>query len=132
MLNDLRLKTLAVVLPVALFLAMPATAETLKLTDPDAMTLAAELSDRIDDLSAKVMACIDAHGGDHEPCICADACNCPFKAEYTAAEEAFREALTQHPEWQDRMIHFTRPGDPLGYNLAFDGLARQFGATCRE
>ena len=132
MLNDHRLKTLAGVLPVALFLAMPATAETLKLTDPDAITLAAELSDRIDDLSAKVMACIDDHRGDHEPCICRDACNCPFKSEYTAAEEAFRAALAQHPEWQDRMIHFTRPGDPLGYNLAFDGLARQFAASCAK
>ena len=107
-------------------------AETLQLNDPEAIELAAAVSDRVDDLSGKVMACIDANGGDHKPCICIDACSCPFKAEYDAAEAAFHEALAQHPEWTDRMIHFTRAGDPMGYNLAFDGLARQFGAQCSD
>lgn len=116
-------------------LAMPlafAAEETLILEDPAAVALAGEVSDRIDALSAKVMACIDANGGDHEPCICVDACSCPFGDAYRAAEAAFHDALAQHPEWRDRMIHFTRPGDAMGYNLAFDGLARQFAAACRE
>ena len=109
-----------------------AKAETLELNDPGAIELAAVVSDRVDDLSDKVMACIDANGGDHKPCICLDACTCPFEAEYLAAEAAFREAIDRHPEWKDRVIHFTRPGNPMGYNLAFDGLARQFGSTCGE
>lgn len=106
----------------------PAGAETIELENPDDIKLAAKLNQSMDNLSSKVMNCID-EGGTIEQCGCTE-CSCKFTAEYAAFKKAYKDALATYPDWDEKIIFYQLEGNPTGYNINFAGLKKQFSMKC--
>ncbi len=83
----------ALLLAAALFLAIPAIAAGIEVNDAAGITLAIAISDAADVTTAKVGACI-GDGGEHQDCLCAG------KAEIAGVRAALDDALAVHPEWE--------------------------------
>ncbi|MEE8348666.1 MAG: hypothetical protein V3R94_03780 [Acidobacteriota bacterium] len=107
-----------------------AAVETLTLENETEIETAAAVSDAIDRLSEKVMTCIENNGGGTEGCLCVDECSCEFEDDYMAAKEAYQTAVAAYPHWEDEVVFYQKESDSTGYNLDFEGLKSQFGASC--
>ena len=111
------------------FFGLMTKAETIKIENPVEIKYAQNVDQAIERLSGKVMACVDASGGKTDECMCTE-CSCKFKAEYTALKQAYKQALETNPGWEDNTVFYQLEGDPMGYNISFAGLKRQFNVKC--
>ncbi len=110
------------------FFSLMAEAETIKIENPADIKYAQNLDQAIESLGDKVMSCVDANGMTEE-CMCTE-CSCKFSEEYASVKQAYNEALKAKPEWEDNTVFYQLEGDPMGYNISFAGLKRQFNAKC--
>ncbi|NIP38056.1 MAG: hypothetical protein GWO07_03375 [Candidatus Dadabacteria bacterium] len=109
-------------------IALVVNAETIELTDPANIKYAHAVSRAMEEVSSKVMSCID-EGGTIGECKCTE-CSCKFTSEYEVFKKAYKEALAANPDWDDKVVFYTLEGDPMGYNINFEGLKSQFSSEC--
>lgn len=112
--------------------SLSATAETITLEDETEIKYAVALNEAIDRLSEKVMSCVEDNGGRTEGCVCVDECSCKFKDEYISAKDAYHRAIKKYPHWEDKVVFYRIGTNPMGYNINFEGLHRQFSASCEK
>lgn len=121
-----------VLVSVCLVMVSPVTAgEVIDLKNPQEIKMADSVYQAVDQLSKKVMACIEANNGQVKGCICKDPCSCPFKKEYEAVKKAVFESVEANPHWKEQELFFKKHGEATGYNLSLSGLARQFKNSCQ-
>ncbi len=106
----------ALLLAAALFLATPAIAAEIEVTDPAGITLDVAISDAVDVTTEKVGGCI-GDGGAHQDCLCAG------KAEIAGVRSALDEALAVHPEWEGGTLSVADQGDGQSLTLFLDTVA---------
>jgi len=99
---------------------------TITLTDPKKIAHAMALNEAIDQVSKKVMHCVEKKLAPQEKCFCL------YPAEVSNVREKYEIALKNNPDWKDRIVFWTVKGDPISYNLAFSGLRRQLEAKCER
>ena len=117
-----------------------ATAETVADAGPERITLtdqgeiksAIELSDSIDELSKKVMACNNESTGSASDCDCYDLGTCKFKKEYMKAANSYCKAKKTYPSWTGKTVNFDIKANKNSHSLYMGGLERQFGQVCKK
>jgi hypothetical protein len=117
-----------------------ATAETVADAEPEAITLtdqgeiksAIELSDSIDELSKKVMACNNESTGSASDCDCYDLDTCKFKKEYMKAANSYCKVKKTYPSWTGKTVNFDIEANKNTHSLYMGGLEQQFGRACKK
>ena len=99
---------------------------TITLTDSKKIADAMALNGAIDQVSEKVMQCVEKKLAPQEKCFCL------YPAEISKVREKYQIALKNNPDWNDRIVFWTVKGNPTSYNLAFSGLRRQLEMKCEN
>jgi hypothetical protein len=99
---------------------------TITLTDSKKIADAMALNEAIDQVSKKVMQCVEEKLAPQEKCFCS------YPAEVSKVRERYEIALKNNPDWKDRIVFWTVKGNPTSYNLAFSGLRRQLEMKCEN
>lgn len=106
-------------------------AEPLTLKDNNQIQRAHALSLAIDNVSEKVMACMDESGGTREVCACFNLDSCKFKKEFDTAAALYCAINTDFPSWKGESINYSVKGKTGSNALSMTGLERQFGEYCK-
>jgi hypothetical protein len=112
--------------------AADAEPEPITLTDQGEIKSAIELSDSIDALSKKVMACDKESTGPASDCDCYDLDACKFKKEYMKAANSYCKAKKSYPSWTGKTVNFDIEANKNSHSLYMGGLEQQFGQVCKR
>jgi hypothetical protein len=94
------------------------------LTNSDKIADAMALNEAIDQVSAKVMQCMQQGPATEEKCLCR------YSAEVQKVKDKYEIALKRNPEWKDRTVFWTIKGALSSYTLAFARIRRQVETKC--
>lgn len=106
-------------------------AEPITLKDSNQIQRAHALSLAIDNISEKVMACMDEPGSTREVCACFNLDSCKFKKEFDKAAALYCAINTDFPSWSGKSINYSVKGKNGSHALSMAGLERQFGKYCK-
>jgi len=106
-------------------------AEPITLTQQSEIQRAHALSLAIDDVSGKVMACMEEPNGSREVCACFHLDSCQFQTEFETATALFCAIKSDFPSWEEQSINYQVEGENQSYALGMVGLERQFGKYCK-
>lgn len=106
--------------------------EPVTLTDQGEIKSAIELSDSIDALSKKVMACHNESTDQVSNCDCYDLDTCKFKKEFMKAANSYCQAKKTYPSWTGKTVNFDIEGNKNSHSLYMGGLEHQFGKACEK
>jgi hypothetical protein len=112
--------------------AAGAEPEPISLTDQGDIESAIELSDSIDAISKKVMACNNEIPASIEDCDCSDLETCKFKNEYKKAASVYCKIKKTYPSWVGKTVNFDIEGSNNSHSLYMGGLEQQFGRACKK
>ena len=106
-------------------------AKALTLTAESDIKRAQEMSQAIDAVSQRVMACPESSGGSREVCVCASLESCKFKKEYEKAISLYCEIKTDYPEWANKPVNYFTSDNKISNALGMEALEIQFGKYCK-
>lgn len=106
--------------------------ELITLSNPADIKSAIELSDSIDGVSRKVMACNSGTTGNVSECDCNDLQTCKFKKEYKTAAGIYCKIKAAHPSWAGKTVNFYIEENKKSHSLYMAGLEQQFGQACKK
>ena len=89
------------------------------------------LSLAIDNVTEKVMACINEPNSSREACACSDSDTCRFKKEFDKAVAIYCATKSDYPSWEGQIINYSVKGKNRSNVLSMEGLERQLGKYCK-
>lgn len=108
-----------------------AKVEHITLSDQGDIKRADELSNAIDEVSKKVMACNKEAVGSVEACDCSALDTCKFKSEYKNAATLYCKIKVDYPSWTGKIVDFYFGQTSDTHSLYMEGLEQQFGQFCK-
>ncbi len=89
------------------------------------------LSLAIDNVSEKVMACMNEPNGSREDCACSGSDTCKFKKEFDKTAATYCAIKLDFPSWEGQIINYSVKGKNGSNALSMEGLERQLGKYCK-
>jgi hypothetical protein len=89
------------------------------------------LSQAIDNVTNKVMACMSEPNSSREDCVCSDLDTCRFKKEFDKAVAIYCATKSDYPSWEGQIINYSVKGKNRFNALSMEGLERQLGKYCK-
>ena len=98
--------------------------QTITLDNSAQIADANALQKAIDEVSEKVMECVE------KKLASANRCFCLYPIELSEFKKKYEMVIQRNPDWQNAIVHWSTEEEATGFNLVFPALRRQVEMKC--
>ncbi len=103
----------------------------LDLTNAQEIESAQRINSAMENISSRVMACIEEKNGEVNGCTCETRERCPFKEEYDTFITIFCAATDNYPKWKQYDVFYQEGDGSVGHTLSTRNIYLHYGQECK-